>query len=90
MLGRSGDAFHLEFTHERGARETAEPPSPEDLLVFYLDETEWLKARARLETFDVAPVRSHNAYWDRHGITVEDPDGFRVVLHRGPWSNAEP
>jgi uncharacterized glyoxalase superfamily protein PhnB len=54
--------------------------------VLYLeDEAAWDEALARLERAGVAPVRAHNPYWDVHGVTVEDPDGYRVVLHRGPW-----
>ncbi len=25
-------------------------------------------------------------YWDRQGITFEDPDGYRVVLQRTDWT----
>jgi ribosomal protein S18 acetylase RimI-like enzyme len=42
------------------------------------------------------PVAAVNPYWTAHGVTLEDPDGFRVVLvpeqwvrvveHRGPRS----
>jgi catechol 2,3-dioxygenase-like lactoylglutathione lyase family enzyme len=85
MLGHPQLPYHLEFTHERGAR-AGRAPSAEHLLVFYLDGDEaWREALARLERAGVAPVRSHNPYWDAHGVTVEDPDGYRIVLHRGPW-----
>jgi hypothetical protein len=30
-------------------------------------------------------VRAANPYWDEHGVTVEDPDGFRVVLVPEYW-----
>ena len=26
------------------------------------------------------------AYWERHGLTYEDPDGYRVVLQNASWS----
>jgi hypothetical protein len=26
------------------------------------------------------PVSAVNPYWDRDGVTFEDPDGYRVVL----------
>jgi hypothetical protein len=32
-----------------------------------------------------APVAAFNPYWDRTGITFEDPDGYRVVLCRDGW-----
>jgi catechol 2,3-dioxygenase-like lactoylglutathione lyase family enzyme len=85
MLGHPALPYHLEFTRERGAR-AGRAPSAEHLLVFYLDgDAAWNEALARLERAGVAPVRAHNPYWDDHGVTVEDPDGYRIVLHRGPW-----
>jgi hypothetical protein len=32
-----------------------------------------------------APIRSANPYWDRVGVTITDPDGFRVVLVAEHW-----
>jgi hypothetical protein len=26
--------------------------------------------------------------WDRWGVTVEDPDGYRLVLSSRTWTNA--
>jgi hypothetical protein len=34
---------------------------------------------------DVAPVAPANPYWAKHGVTFEDPDGFRVVLVPEAW-----
>ena len=34
----------------------------------------------------VAPVTPANPYWAEHGITFEDPDGFRVVLVPETWA----
>jgi hypothetical protein len=31
-------------------------------------------------------VLSSNPYWDRRGLTFEDPDGYRVVLENAAWS----
>jgi hypothetical protein len=31
------------------------------------------------------PVGPANPYWAEHGVTFEDPDGFRVVLVPEPW-----
>jgi catechol 2,3-dioxygenase-like lactoylglutathione lyase family enzyme len=85
MLGHPALPYHLEFTRERGAH-AGRAPSAEHLLVFYLaDEAAWNEALARLAGAGVVPVPSHNPYWDAHGVTVEDPDGYRIVLHRGPW-----
>jgi hypothetical protein len=31
------------------------------------------------------PTASFNPYWDRQGVTFEDPDGYRVVLQNATW-----
>jgi catechol 2,3-dioxygenase-like lactoylglutathione lyase family enzyme len=67
---------HLEFT--TGGEHDAPAPHPESLLVFYLGDavsTEEVLARLGAE-----PVEPANPYWARNGITLEDPDGFRIVL----------
>jgi catechol 2,3-dioxygenase-like lactoylglutathione lyase family enzyme len=85
ILGAPQAPYHLEFTHERGQSSGA-APDHESLLVFYLpDAADWEAAVNRLRASGVAPVASHNPYWDRHGLTFEDPDGFRIVLQWGAW-----
>jgi catechol 2,3-dioxygenase-like lactoylglutathione lyase family enzyme len=81
MLDLPGTGAHLEFT----ATNHVVPPTPhvEDLLVLYVGhrgEVDRLVARA-----GVAPVPSANPYWDRVGVTIPDPDGYRVVLVAGVW-----
>ena len=83
MLDLPGTGAHLEFT----ATEHVVPPAAhvEDLLVLYLgnqDEVDRLVAQA-----GARPIRSANPYWDRVGVTITDPDGFRVVLVAGSWPN---
>lgn len=36
--------------------------------------------KKRLIAFGGRHVTSTNPYWDRGGVTIEDPDGYRVVL----------
>jgi catechol 2,3-dioxygenase-like lactoylglutathione lyase family enzyme len=85
MLGRFGWPYHLELTHRRD--EPIEPrPTAEDLLVFYLpDRGEWQRAVRRLHDAGARTVAPANPYWDLHGITVEDPDGYRIVLVNDAW-----
>jgi hypothetical protein len=33
-------------------------------------------------------VASFNPYWDRHGRTFADADGYRVVIQNQAWVNA--
>lgn len=76
-----GAGAHLELT--AGARHGAPEPHPESLLVLYLGDEETVRATsARLGVEPVAPA---NPYWGEHGVTFEDPDGFRVVLVPERW-----
>ena len=76
-----GTGAHLEFT--AGGEEDTPEPHPESLLVLYLgDATAVGSALARLGAEPVAPS---NPYWDEHGTTIVDPDGFRVVLVPEHW-----
>lgn len=74
MLGFPGTEAHLELT--RTAHGVPPEPHPESLLVLYLGSREQVARRAT----GLPTVPSLNPYWDRCGITVVDPDGFRVVL----------
>jgi hypothetical protein len=31
------------------------------------------------------PVAAFNPFWDRNGVTFEDPDGYRIVLQNVAW-----
>ncbi len=76
-----GTGAHLEFTS--GGDHAAPVPHPESLLVLYLgDQAAVETVAARLGTDPVAPA---NPYWAEHGLTFEDPDGFRVVLVPELW-----
>ena len=76
-----GTGAHLEFT--AGGEDGAPTPHPESLLVLYLgdgDAVQGVVARLGIE-----PVAPANPYWGEHGVTLEDPDGFRVVLVPEHW-----
>jgi len=81
FLELPGTAAHLEFT--AGGRHEAPAPHPESLLVLYLGDDEAL--RAAVARLDAEPVTPANPYWAEHGVTFEDPDGFRVVLVPERW-----
>jgi catechol 2,3-dioxygenase-like lactoylglutathione lyase family enzyme len=81
FLNVPGTGAHLELT--AGGGHGASAPHPESLLVFYLgDDAAVRMAAGRL---GVDPVVPANPYWAAHGVTFEDPDGFRVVLVPGRW-----
>jgi catechol 2,3-dioxygenase-like lactoylglutathione lyase family enzyme len=86
MLGRPDAPYHFEFTHKRG-HAVGRAPTPDNLLVLYLpDRGEWQAAVQRLRGAGFATVAAFNPYWDREGVTFEDPDGYRVVLQNAAWT----
>ena len=85
MLGLPGAPYHLEFTKARGHR-AGRAPTADNLLVFYLpDERQWNDAVSRFKQSGYEPISSFNPYWDRYGLTFEDPDGYHVVLQHAAW-----
>ncbi|MFN2509566.1 MAG: VOC family protein [Chthoniobacterales bacterium] len=85
MLGHAGSVYHLEFTQRRG-KQAGGASTEENLLVFYLpDRAEWQEAVNQMTDQGHKRVRSANPYWDQHGATFEDPDGYRVVLENAAW-----
>lgn len=84
MVGPPDGSWHLELVADsHAARATV--PGPQELLVVYLDagiDDDWL---ARIERHGGRRVPSANPYWDRNGVTVEDPDGYRLVLSTRSW-----
>ena len=80
FFGLPGTDAHLEFTS--GGRHDAPSPHPETLLVLYLgdaDAVEELQRRIGLSR-SLRQILTGT----RHGITIADPDGFRVVLVAEP------
>lgn len=87
MLGWPDASWHLELVHDAAA--PVKPvPTEEDLLVVYVDEEVPEDLVVRLEEHGGRRVLSPNPYWNEWGITVEDPDGYRLVLSRRGWSNS--
>lgn len=85
ILGRKGSPYHLEFTRNRGHK-AGKAPGQENLLVFYIpDLEEWNAAIDRMRKHGYEPVKSYNPWWDNGGLTFEDVDGYRVVLHNANW-----
>lgn len=86
MLGHTEQPYHLEFTRQRG-HDAGRAPTRDNLLVFYLPSAaEHRRAEGRMRDHGFEPVKSANPYWDRGGVTFEDPDGYRVVLFNGSWT----
>ncbi|HEY2873046.1 MAG TPA: VOC family protein [Reyranella sp.] len=86
MLGHEKAPYHFEFTRAHG-HTAGRAPTADNLVVFYLpDAAEWQAAVQRMRDAGFSPVAAFNPYWDRDGVTFEDPDGYRVVLQRMAWT----
>jgi catechol 2,3-dioxygenase-like lactoylglutathione lyase family enzyme len=85
MAGWPEAAWHLELVSDPGG-ETPAAPTEEDLLVLYLDGEVDSDVVRRLVDAGGTPVASRNPYWDEGGITIADPDGYRLVLTSRSWS----
>jgi catechol 2,3-dioxygenase-like lactoylglutathione lyase family enzyme len=83
FLAIPGTGGHLELT--AGGGHGAPAPHPESLLVLYLGDDAAVRAVA--ERLRAEPVEPANPYWAEHGLTFEDPDGFRVVLVPEAWDD---
>lgn len=84
ILGLPGFNYHLEFTQHQDGN-PGDAPSEDNLLVFYIPDTTAIeKIVQRLATMGYTAVPPFNPYWAKGGITIPDPDGWRVVLYHNP------
>lgn len=80
MYGLPDVEYHLEFTQYIGGS-PCPAPTKDNLLVFYIpnkNEIDEIKNRLQLMRYD--EVEPENPYWLGKSMTVEDPDGWRIVL----------
>jgi catechol 2,3-dioxygenase-like lactoylglutathione lyase family enzyme len=82
MLGWRAAPWHLELV----AAATPPTPTEHDLLVLYLGEAVDDSLIERLEAAGGTRV-DQGPYWNRWGVSVRDPDGYRLVLSSREWSN---
>lgn len=80
MLGLPGWTCHLEFTRRDGGS-PCPVPTKDNLLVLYIPDAGAIAALVdRLRAMGHHPVPPENPYWAGKGVTIEDPDGWRLVL----------
>ncbi|WP_312124687.1 VOC family protein [Lysinibacillus boronitolerans] len=80
MIGLPDASYHLEFTeHIEGSPCPA--PSKDNLLVLYIPNRDTIRHIVeRLALMGYPEVEPENLYWAEKGVTIEDPDGWRIVL----------
>ena len=79
MVGWPGAAWHLELVGDPDDTTPARP-TEEDLLVLYVGGPVDDDAVRPLVEAGGTRVAARNPYWDRWGVTIADPDGYRLVL----------
>lgn len=80
IFGLPGSQYHLEFTHHQDGS-PCPAPTTDNLLVFYIpNKKEIDKIIERLGQMGYEEVAPENGYWKEKGKTIEDPDGWRIVL----------
>jgi len=84
MVGWPSAAWHLELVGDPDG-ETPAAPTDEDLLVLYVGGAIDAAVVDRLVGAGGIVVAARNPYWDRWGITIADPDGYRLVLSHRNW-----
>jgi len=84
MLGWPEAAWHLELIDDP-QEETPPSPTDEDLLVLYVGGPLDPHLIGRLVDAGGRRVAARNPYWDRWGVTIVDPDGYRLVLSHRTW-----
>ncbi|WP_030691958.1 VOC family protein [Streptomyces globisporus] len=85
MVGPPDGSWHFELTFD--PEHPLEPtPTVEDLFVVYLGAPVEEEQVERLLAVGGTRVAAHNPYWDEHGVTVADPDGYRLVLCSRNWT----
>lgn len=89
MLGWKDAAWHLELVQvsEHDGADMQPRPTEEDLLVLYLEGPVEASVIETLVNAGGKRVEAKNPYWNTWGVTVEDPDGYRVVLCKRQWGN---
>ncbi len=80
MIGLPDVDYHLEFiSHLNGS--PGEAPTQENLLVLYFENLDIVEKIAnKLTKMGYVEVQPENPFWLNISHTIEDPDGWRVVL----------
>lgn len=86
ILGKENSPYHFEFTQQAGFH-APHSHSAESLIVFYIpDAIEWENQKNKMLQAGFKQIVSHNPYWDQNGCTLIDPEDYRIVLCKIPWT----
>jgi catechol 2,3-dioxygenase-like lactoylglutathione lyase family enzyme len=90
ILGLPGSELQIELVtrDDHTGQIVGRAPTNDNLLVFYLPDPNTVNAYAeKLADLGYPAVAPDNPYWlEQRAVTVEDPDGWRVVLVPSAYS----
>src|SRR5690625_3630860 len=80
ILGVPGCQYQLAFTHHQDGSLCPARTTDNLLVIYRTKKKEIDKIIERLSKMGYEEVEPENGYWKERGKTIEDPDGWRVVL----------
>ena len=86
MLGHEKAPYHFEFTRARGHIAGRAPTRTTSSSSIFRTPPTGRRPSSACVAPASQPVPAFNPYWDREGVTFEDPDGYRVVFQRAAWT----
>lgn len=89
MVGSESLSWHLEFTFCHHHPVTPSPTEDDLLVLYYPDAAVWQQVCESMTSAGFTVVTAFNPYWDVHGRTFIDGDGYRVVLQNQAWPIGE-
>ena len=79
FFGKENENWHLEFTISKEIPKHY--TNEDDGIVFYpASDIDYKKIIKGIQKYKIQKVEAKNPYWRENGITILDPDGFRVII----------
>ncbi len=79
FLGQKNKDWHLEFTQSN--IKANHIFDEDDILVFYpTTKNEYDGMIKNINQNQIKTIKAVNSYWEKNGIMIEDPDGFKIVI----------
>ena len=79
FLTKGNSQWHLEFTESN--IEANHVFDEDDIMVLYVEsKNEMALIEKQLKAKGIKKIKAQNPYWNRNGIMIQDPDGYRIIF----------
>lgn len=79
FMGKPNLDWHLEFTMSNEIIEFNF--NEDDLFVLYPEEiNEYNSLIENIKKYNINFIEAKNPYWNENGKTIQDPDGYRIII----------